>query len=471
MSKNDEESGPAQRGGKCCDRRWRSRARRRQVVLSARVRARRIRLEALQGREDRDHRCRRARSTTSCRSTSPSSPRSPASRSAPSRFPSSSTGRSSPSSSPRASRASTRCYVAQATQKRLFGRGKWLSDLRPLIADPTLTAPDLDFADFSKASIEAGTQADGRVDTLPMTFHYNILMFNKELLRRKRASRCPTSFAALVEAAAKLNDPANGVCGFVARGLKNANTPIWTSFLLGYGVDSIDKTGKLNTGRPGSDRRRRDVSEARARRGPVGVAGFNWYECQALYMQGKAAMWIDTSSVGAVTADAAKSKIASSRRLRRDDAGAESASRAVVRERRRHRGGQQEDRAPRGSGCNGRRARRCRRGRSRAATARRRTRIVGRRRQEVDRGQAQRRVARFGAEVDRDRLSGAARHRGRQRVPRRLRHRAHQHAGAGRRARRPSSRKPRRRSSPCSRRPRRHERRALPASARTARGS
>ena len=77
------------------------------------------------------------------------------------------------------------CYVAQATQKRLFGRGKWLADLRPLIADASLTSPDLDFADFSKASIEAGTQADGRIDTLPMTFHYNILMYNKELFQKK----------------------------------------------------------------------------------------------------------------------------------------------------------------------------------------------------------------------------------------------------------------------------------------------
>ena len=138
------------------------------------------------------------------------------------------------------------CYVAQATQKRLFGKGKWLADLRPLIADPSLTAPDFDFADFSKASIEAGTQADGRVDTLPMTFHYNILMYNKELFAKKGLA-VPANFAQLMEAAAKLNDPANGVSGFVARGLKNANTPIWTSFMLGYGVDAIGKDGRLYT--------------------------------------------------------------------------------------------------------------------------------------------------------------------------------------------------------------------------------
>jgi multiple sugar transport system substrate-binding protein len=202
------------------------------------------------------------------------------------------------------------CYVAQATQKRLFGRAKWLADLRPLIADPTMTAPDLDFADFSQAAIEAGTQADGRVDTLPMTFHYNIVMFNKDLFQKKGMA-LPTTFPGLVEAAARLNDPANGVCGFVARGLKNANTPIWTSFMLGYGMDAVDKTGKLNTDTPEAIAAAEMYQKLVRDCGPIGVAGFNWYECQALYMQGKAAIWIDTSSVGAVTADPAKSKIAS----------------------------------------------------------------------------------------------------------------------------------------------------------------
>lgn len=201
------------------------------------------------------------------------------------------------------------CYVAQATQKRLFGKGKWLSDLKPLIADAAMTPTDFDFADFTKASIQACTQPDGRVDTLPLTFHYNILMYNKELLDKKGV-RPPTTFDELAEAAQKLNDPANGISGFVARGLKNANTPVWTSFLLGHDVDPVTRDGKLQT----------DGAEAIAAAqlyqklvrdcGPPGVAGFNWYECQAMFMQGRAALWIDTSTVGAPAADPTKSKIA-----------------------------------------------------------------------------------------------------------------------------------------------------------------
>ena len=201
------------------------------------------------------------------------------------------------------------CYVAQATQKRLFGKGKWLSDLKPLIADTSMTPADFDFADFTKASIQACTQPDGRVDTLPLTFHYNMLMYNKELLDKKGV-RPPTSFEELAEAAQKLNDQANGISGFVARGLKNANTPVWTSFMLGHGIDPVTSDGKLQTDGPEAVAAAQLYQNLVRDCGPPGVAGFNWYECQAMFMQGRAAMWIDTSTVGATAADPTKSKIA-----------------------------------------------------------------------------------------------------------------------------------------------------------------
>ena len=61
---------------------------------------------------------------------------------------------------------------------------------------------------------------------------------------------------------AKLNDPAKGVSGFVARGLKNANVPVWTSFLLGYGGGFVDDKGKLITETPAAIDCREDVQDA-----------------------------------------------------------------------------------------------------------------------------------------------------------------------------------------------------------------
>jgi hypothetical protein len=43
-----------------------------------------------------------------------------------------------------------------------------------------------------------------------------------------------------VAAAKALHDPSKGIVGFVGRGLKNANVPLWTGFFLGWGGEFFD---------------------------------------------------------------------------------------------------------------------------------------------------------------------------------------------------------------------------------------
>jgi len=201
------------------------------------------------------------------------------------------------------------CYIAYTSQKRLIGNGRWLLDLRPFLADPAMTAPDYDFTDFTPAALAYATQADGRLDTIPITFHYNLLMWNKALFAAKGLAP-PTSFAELLDAARKLADPKAGVSGFVARGLKNANTPVWTSFLLGYGLDAIDRDGQFHTDSPQAIEAATLYRTLDRDCGPVGVVGFNWYECQTDFIMGRSAMFLDTESVGAVASDPGRSRIA-----------------------------------------------------------------------------------------------------------------------------------------------------------------
>ncbi len=200
------------------------------------------------------------------------------------------------------------CYVAYTSQKRMIGNGRWLLDLRPLLADTSLTAPDFDFADFTPAAVAYATQADGRMDTIPITFHYNLLMWNKELLAAKGVAP-PDSFPDLLEAARKLHDPKAGISGFVARGLKNANTPVWTSFLLGYGLDAIDKAGHFHSDGPEAIESAKLYQALDRDCGPVGVVGYNWYEAQANFIAGRSALFLDTESVGTVAVDPRKSRI------------------------------------------------------------------------------------------------------------------------------------------------------------------
>ena len=198
--------------------------------------------------------------------------------------------------------------ISYHVQKRLFGKNRWMEDVRPLVADKSLTDPNLDFADFSKGGMAWATQPDGRVDSLPFNIDPWVIYYNKELFDAKNVAY-PKSFPEVLEAAAKLNDPAKGVCGFVGRGLKNANVPVWTSFLLGYGGGFVDANGKLMTETVEAVNAARMYQSLLAKSGPPGVASFNWNEAQSLFLQGKAAMWLDGIGFAQPLEDPAKSRV------------------------------------------------------------------------------------------------------------------------------------------------------------------
>ncbi|MFO1324152.1 MAG: extracellular solute-binding protein [Burkholderiales bacterium] len=198
--------------------------------------------------------------------------------------------------------------ISYHVQKRLFGKNKWMMDTRPLVADKSITDPNLDYADFAKSGLTWATQPDGRVDSLPLNIDPWMLYVNKELFDAKNIPY-PKTFADMVDAAARINDPAKGISGFVARGLKNANVPVWSSFLLGYGGSFIDGKGKLMTETPEAINAAKMYQTLLAKSGPQGVAGFNWNESQSLFAQGKAAMWLDGIGFAAPLEDPTKSKI------------------------------------------------------------------------------------------------------------------------------------------------------------------
>ncbi len=87
--------------------------------------------------------------------------------------------------------------------------------------------------------------SDGVLRSLPFSVDYWILYWNKELFEAK-GLKYPQTFDELVAAAEAITDPSTNTYGFVARGLKNANTPVWTSLMLGYGAAPI-VNGKIDT--------------------------------------------------------------------------------------------------------------------------------------------------------------------------------------------------------------------------------
>ena len=93
--------------------------------------------------------------------------------------------------------------ISYHVQKRLFGKNKWMEDVRPLVADKSLTDPNLDFSDFAKSGMNWATQPDGRVDSLPLNIDPWMVYYNKELFDAKNVAY-PKSFPEIIDAAAKL---------------------------------------------------------------------------------------------------------------------------------------------------------------------------------------------------------------------------------------------------------------------------
>lgn len=200
--------------------------------------------------------------------------------------------------------------ISLHVNKRQVGRAKWTTDLRPLIADASLTAPDFNFEDFGAGAVAYSTQADGRMDTLPEFTDYFILYYNKEIFARAGAT-VPKTYDEMYETAKRLTDARAGQFGFVGRGLRNANVPLYSSFLLGTAQrDFVDADMKLLTDTPDAIAAGEYYKKLMRDCAPPGVAGFNWNESQTTFAQGRAAMWIDGVGFAAPLEDPVRSRVA-----------------------------------------------------------------------------------------------------------------------------------------------------------------
>jgi multiple sugar transport system substrate-binding protein len=200
--------------------------------------------------------------------------------------------------------------VGMHVQKRLVEKANWMQDLRPFIADKSLSNPDLDMADFSPASMAVASQADGKINVMPNNQDLFILYYNKALLAAKGFKEPPKTYDELYTVAKAVTDPKSQVYGFVGRGLKNANVALWDNILLGWNQDTVTPDGKkLLTDTPEAIEAAKWYQKIMRDCGPPGNIGFNWNECQTTFMQGRGAMWWDGIGFSAPLLDKAKSKV------------------------------------------------------------------------------------------------------------------------------------------------------------------
>lgn len=183
-------------------------------------------------------------------------------------------------------------HYSYHVHKRLFAKNKWTMDLREFLDDPTMTPEDYDWDDFSEGAKNYAIDTEGRITSFPIKIDFWILFWNKEVFEAGGVEY-PETYDDMLAAARALHDPDNNMVGYLARGLKNANVPVWTHLMQGWGVDPISADGTFNTESPEAIEAAKLYQSLLSETSAAGASGFNWNECQSAFALGQGAMWQD----------------------------------------------------------------------------------------------------------------------------------------------------------------------------------
>jgi multiple sugar transport system substrate-binding protein len=161
-----------------------------------------------------------------------------------------------------------------------------------------------DFIPSSLGSVKDGDKFYG----LPLVTETQVLYYRKDLLE-KAGIEVPKTLEELEAAAEKLNDPANGVSGFVSRGKRAAAVTQFSSYLYAFGGDFM-KDGKSTITSPEAIKAFNYYGDMLNKYGPKGTLNMSWPEAMAVFTQGQAAFYTDASSLFTNATDPAKSQVA-----------------------------------------------------------------------------------------------------------------------------------------------------------------
>lgn len=175
----------------------------------------------------------------------------------------------------------------------LYSQNGWLENLQPYVDED---AEEIDFDDFMQACRDVCSDPDGNTVALPMMTESGLIYYNKTMFEEAGITELPTTWEELYEAAVKLNNPDEDICGFACRGSGNPAVTQFSAILRSYGGDFFDenKTATINT--PEAVEAFEFYGKLLRECGPTGVLNMGWTETWNLFTQGKAAMRLDANT-------------------------------------------------------------------------------------------------------------------------------------------------------------------------------
>ncbi|HEV3082604.1 MAG TPA: sugar ABC transporter substrate-binding protein [Gemmataceae bacterium] len=190
-------------------------------------------------------------------------------------------------------------------EARQFAENHWLADLLP----HAQSDKDWNWSDFQEAARDTVT-FDKAVYGVPVVTEREMVYYRKDLFD-KAGLKPPATLDELKAAAAKLNDPANGVAGIVMRGQRAPSVTQFSSFLYSFGGDWM-KDGRSVLDSPEALTAYKFYGGLLKNYGPQGALNMSWPQGLAVFQQGKAAIWIDADVFYPSVIDPAKSTVTAS---------------------------------------------------------------------------------------------------------------------------------------------------------------
>jgi multiple sugar transport system substrate-binding protein len=185
---------------------------------------------------------------------------------------------------------------------RSFVKNDWLAPLDERVS----SNPDWNWSDFQPGPVDA-VSIDGAVYGVPIVTEREVIFYRADLLQ-KAGLAVPATMKEFEAAVAVLNDPKNGVYGFVARGARNASVSQFSSYLYSFGGD-WDAEGQSLLGNPEAVEAYKFYSGLLNKYGPPGSTNMSWPEAVAIFAQGKAAFYTDADAIYNNLTDPSKSVV------------------------------------------------------------------------------------------------------------------------------------------------------------------
>jgi len=176
----------------------------------------------------------------------------------------------------------------------VFKRAGWYTDLAPLIANRTLTAPDFNYEDFGAGMRQQAT-IDGLVATLPINQEGPLFYWRRDIFQRCNIAE-PASVEDIPAAARALRacDANQGV--WAARGLRGAIPYALTGFINNLGGSYATADGQPGLCQPNTVRGIELYASLLKDYGPPGALNHTFTQVIELLGQGRIAMTHESSN-------------------------------------------------------------------------------------------------------------------------------------------------------------------------------